>query len=495
MSHSKTNIVVGAALNLLKACNAPYIQPLVDVALHIYNIAETLKTNKQDAVEVAERVGNAVCKIVERHSEECCTSMQQDDIDELLAYNHSFSDDPIILTSTSGAFGKLKFSSELSRIAHEHGDPYAVYTLNDIELLRVVKLGPVRHEVGHIAQCGSLKTVLVRRYTEQSKKEFLSDIKAWSKLTHPNFLFIGASPPSSPTRFLILDKGKYQHAREFFDQIKCCADPQEIIKHAITLITDYLAAISHWSSVGFKRSAVTESALKYNGHKMVIDLEPPRTKPTRQVTRAEPPFSKRAELRLPDLLHPINWDDFDPKMFNSIEDEVEDITSLMSLPRPFPDFGVRLGGQETGPSSLIIPDQISVTGPLWPLWSYFHDMDYYNRLFEVTQSIRSASLDTGISAPGNISSCELHSLLLAHGHAPYFSVAHPQKHVELGDVGYFDGEVFIKVTNILRDLRSRSIIGPDILFFRAPSLQPPPPKKPLRIKWKSAMLCFLKYVG
>lgn len=40
MPHSIANIAVGASLNALKAFNIPYVQPLIDVALHIYNTAD-----------------------------------------------------------------------------------------------------------------------------------------------------------------------------------------------------------------------------------------------------------------------------------------------------------------------------------------------------------------------------------------------------------------------------------------------------------------------
>lgn len=82
--------------------------------------------------------------------------------------------------------------------------------------------------------------------------------------------------------------------------------------------------------------------------------------------------------------------------------------------------------------------------------------------FEVTQKIRHETLDMGIPlTPGTVQ-----SLLLTYGDSPYVHVSEPGDHVILGDVGYFDEGTFVKVTNILDDLRSERIIGPEFIVSR-----------------------------
>lgn len=67
-----------------------------------------------------------------------------------------------------------QFSSELSRNNHQHDESYPTYKPKDIESVRVVKLGPVRHELGQIVRHGQNKKVLIRRYNDQVKKVRIS---------------------------------------------------------------------------------------------------------------------------------------------------------------------------------------------------------------------------------------------------------------------------------------------------------------------------------
>jgi len=201
------HIAVGTTLNTLKVLNLPYLQHLVDLALHIHDTVQTIRSNKRDAAELSERVGLLVCKIAERHSKDRSTSPeQQEDLNQFLetlreidvflqklskrnalqryCYQHEDQGGlQLHKASLSEAKTDYLFSSMLVTQRDHQEEIYRVFRLEELEILHVVKFGPPRYDAAHIVQLGgNLKQVLVRRYTPENKLKFCSDIRFQANL-------------------------------------------------------------------------------------------------------------------------------------------------------------------------------------------------------------------------------------------------------------------------------------------------------------------------
>ena len=101
MAHSHINAAFLTTLRGLGVLNLPYVRPLIDTTLHIYDISKVttlvppkknhshsslkdIKDNKQDVLELLERVGALVCKVLERYSQGGSSAEQQEDVEQFL---------------------------------------------------------------------------------------------------------------------------------------------------------------------------------------------------------------------------------------------------------------------------------------------------------------------------------------------------------------------------------------------------------------------------